>query len=86
VVLARSGSLEGMMKRLAMAVFLLLAATPARTEAGSLPKAKSPIDREKATYQTHYVRGTGARVPQPLRDASRKSHRDLHQTHFVRRK
>jgi hypothetical protein len=86
VVLARSGSLEGMMKRLAMAVFVLLAATSARTEAGSLPKAKSPNDQEKPTHQTHFVRGAGARLPQPLRDASRKSHRDLHQTHFVRGK
>jgi hypothetical protein len=85
VVLARSGSLEGMMKRLAMAVFLLLAATSARTEAGSLPKAKSLNDREKATHQTHYLRGS-KKVLQAARDADRKSHRDLHQTHFVRGK
>lgn len=86
MVLARSGSLEGMMKRLAMAVFLLLAATSAWTEAGSLPKAKSLIDRERPTYETPFVRGSRAKLPQPLRDASRDSHRSFRLSHAVRGK
>jgi hypothetical protein len=75
-----------MMKRLAMAAFLLLAAISARTEAGSLPSPKSVIDRERPTYQTHYVRGNRAKLPEPVRDASRASQRDLRLTHAVRGK
>jgi hypothetical protein len=75
-----------MMKRLAMAAFLLLAATSARTEAGSLPKPKSVIDRETQTHQTHYVRGSRAKLPEPVHDQSRGSHRGLRLTHAVRGK
>ena len=71
------------MKRLAMAAFLLLAATSARTEAGSLPKPKSLIDREKPTYLTHGNRDMRA-LPEPLRDARRDSHRGLRSSHAVR--
>jgi hypothetical protein len=75
-----------MMKRLAMAAFLLLAVTTARVEAGSsLPKAKSVIDRDTASHTTPYIRGT-RKVPEPVRDESRTTHRDLHQTHAVRAK
>ena len=72
------------MKRLAMAAFLLLAATSARMEAGSLPKPKSFTDRVIPTHQTPYVRGARAKLPEPVRDASRTTHRNLHLTHFVR--
>jgi hypothetical protein len=74
-----------MMKRLAMAAFLLLAVTTARVEAGSLPKAKSVIDRDTASHTTPYIRGA-RKVPEPVRDESRTTHRDLHQTHAVRAK
>jgi hypothetical protein len=84
-VLARFGSLEGMMKRLAMAAFLLLAVSTVQLEARPLPKAQSVIDRDAAKSQTHYIRGS-KKVPQAARDADRKSHRDQHQTHFTRGK
>jgi hypothetical protein len=74
------------MKRLAMAAFLILAVTPARMEAKSLPKPKSLTDRETSNHQTHYVRGQSTKVPEPVRDESRTTHRDLHQTHAVRAK
>jgi len=74
------------MKLLAMAAFLLLAVTPARTEAASLPKAKSLVDRDTEKHVTPYVRGSQAKLPAPVRDSSRKSHRNLHLTHFVRGK
>ena len=72
------------MKRLAMAAFLLLAVTT--VEAGSLPKPKSVIDRDRANHMTPYVRGQQAKLPEPVRDAGRTSHGDLHQTHAVRTK
>jgi hypothetical protein len=72
-----------MMKRLAMAAFLLLAASSAPTEAGPLPKAKSVIDREVASHTTPYVR-TPRKLPDPVRDSSRTTHQALHLTHFVR--
>ena len=72
------------MKRLAMAAFLLVAASSAPTEAGPLPKPKSVIDRVIPTHQTSYVRGARAKLPEPIRDASRTTHRNLHLTHFVR--
>jgi hypothetical protein len=75
-----------MMKRLAIAAFLLLAATPVRTEAGSLPKPKSLIDRTKATHQTHYVRDTRAKLPGPIRNEHRDTHRGFRQSHAVRGK
>ena len=73
------------MKRLAMAAFLLLVASSAPTEAGSLPKPKSVVDREVAVHTTPYVRAS-RKLPAPIRDESRKSHRDLHQTHYTRGK
>ena len=73
------------MKRLAMAAFLLLAATSARTEAGSLPKPKSVIDRETPGHQTPYVRGT-RKLPNPARYGRSTTQGDLHQTHSVRGK
>jgi hypothetical protein len=75
-----------MMKRLAMAAFLLLAAMPAGTEAGSLPKPKSLINREKAAHQTASVRGPRAKLPEPIRNAHRDSHRGFRQSHSVRGK
>jgi hypothetical protein len=74
-----------MMKRLAMAAFLLLTVIPARTEAGSLPKPKSLIDREKPIYQTAYVRGT-RKLPEPIRNEHRDAHRGFRQSHAVRGK
>ena len=73
------------MKRLAMAAFLLLAASSAPTEAGSLPKPRSLTDRETQTSQTHYVRGT-RKVPEPVRDGSRDSQGGIRLTHAVRGK
>jgi hypothetical protein len=86
VVLARSGSLEGMMKRLAIAAFLLLAVTTAGVEARSLPQAKSVLDRNVGSHVTPFVRGPKAKVPEPVRDAGRNTHGDLHLTHAVRAK
>jgi hypothetical protein len=74
------------MKRLAMAAFLLLAVTPARMEARSLPMPKRITDREAPNHQTHYVRGSQKKLPEPVRDEGRTTHRDLHQTHAVRAK
>lgn len=74
------------MKLLAMAAFLLLAVTPSGTEAGSLPKPTSLVDRDTAKHVTPYVRGSQAKLADPIRDSSRKSHRDLHQAHYVRGK
>lgn len=74
------------MKRLAMAAFLLLAVTTARVDARSLPQAKSAINRNTGSHVTPFVRGTQAKVPEPVRDASRTTHRDLHLTHAVRGK
>jgi hypothetical protein len=74
-----------MMKRLAMAAFLLLAASSARTEAGSLPKPKSVIDRDVASHTTPYVRGT-RNLPEPVRDGSRASQGGIRLTHAVRTK
>lgn len=85
IVLARFGSLEGLMKRLAMAAFLLLAVSTVQLEARPLPKSPSLTDRDAAKSGTHYVRGS-KKVPQAARDADRKSHRDLHQTHHTRGK
>ena len=73
------------MKRLAMAAFLLLAVSTVQLEAGPLPKPQSLTDRDAAKSGTHYVRGS-KKVPQAARDADRKSHRDLHQAHYVRLK
>ena len=86
VVLARSGSQEGMMKRLAMAAFLLLAASSAPTEAGPLPKAKSVIDRDVASHTTPYVRGSAEAPRGRPRRKPQAPPGDLHQTHFVRGK
>ena len=72
------------MKRLAMAAFLLVAASSAPTEARPLPKPKSVIDRVIPNTPTSYVRGARAKLPEPVRDGSRTTHRDLHLTHSVR--
>ena len=69
-----------------MAAFLLLAATSARVEAGSLPKPKSVIDRNTATHLTPYVRGATAKLPEPSATEAATTHRDLRQTHAVRGK
>jgi len=74
------------MKRLAMAAFLLLAVSTAGLEAGSLPKPKSVIDRETPTHPTPYVRGTRAKLPEPVRAASRGVHRGFRLSHAVRGK
>jgi hypothetical protein len=72
------------MKRLAMAAFLILAVGPARIEARSLPKPKSLTDRPASSHQTHYVRGSQKKLPEPVRDESRGANRDFHPTHLVR--
>jgi len=73
------------MKRLAMAAFLLLAASSAPTEAGRLPKPKSVIDRDVASHTTPFVRAP-RKLPEPLRDASRASQGGIRLTHAVRGK
>jgi hypothetical protein len=75
-----------MMKRLAMAAFLLLAVSTVQLEAGSLPKARSHTNRDQAKHLTAYVRGSNGKLPQAVRDGDRKSHRDLHLTHYTRGK
>jgi hypothetical protein len=72
-----------MMKRLAMAAFLLLAVSSAPTEAGPLPKAKSVIDRDVASHTTPYVRAP-RKLPEPVRFGNSTTHKNLHLTHFVR--
>jgi len=74
------------MKRWAMAAFLLLALTTARTEAGSLPKPRLSIDEQRPSYQTHSVRGNRAKLPEPDRGNGRDAHRGLRVTHGVRGK
>ena len=74
------------MKRFAMAAFLLLVVTAARLEARSLPTAKSVLDRKAVSHVTPFVRGTQAKVPEPVRDAARNTHGELHLTHAVRGK
>ena len=86
VVLARSGSQEGMMKRLAMAAFLLLAATSARTEAGSLPKPKSVIDRDTADHTRRTTSEAAGEAPRAGPRRQPRSHRGLRLTHAVRGK
>ena len=73
------------MKRLAMAAFLLLAASSAPTEAGPLPKPKSVVDRDVPNHTTPYVR-TPRKLPEPVRDGSRVNNLNSHLTHFVRGK
>ena len=74
------------MKRLAVAVFLLLAASSAWADPGPLPKPKSVIDQERPTNQSHSVRGNRAKLPKPARYGSSTTHGDLHLTHAVRGK
>jgi hypothetical protein len=69
-----------------MAAFLLLAVSAVQLEAGSLPKARSLTDRDQSKHLTPYVRGSKGKLPPAVRDADRKSHRDLHQTHYTRGK
>jgi hypothetical protein len=72
------------MKRLALAASLLLAVTAARVDAGGLPSPKSYTGGPASCHSTPYIRGPEGKVPDPVRDSSRKTHRDLHQAHAVR--
>jgi hypothetical protein len=83
-MLARSGSLEGMMKRLAMAAFLLLVVTAARTEAGPLPQPKSRVGQEKTSNLSHSVRGNRAKLPQPAQRVGDAAYGGLRLSHGVR--
>ena len=73
------------MKRLAMAAFLLLAASSAPTEARPLPKPKSVIDRDVPSHTTPYVRAA-AEAPRSRPRRKPRTHRDPHLTHSVRGK
>jgi hypothetical protein len=76
-----------MMKRLAMAAFLLLAASSAWADAGPLPKPKSLVDQDRPTTQSHSVRGNRAKLPQPARGfGGNDSYRGLRVSHGVRGK
>ncbi len=75
------------MKRLALAAFLLLVLTAARGEAGGLPSPKTFTGGSVSNHSTAFIKGPqGKKVPTPVRDSSRKTHLDLHQTHAVRAK
>ena len=75
------------MKRFALAAFLLLGLTAARVEARGLPSPKSFTGGSVAGHSTPFIKGPeGKKVPTPVRDSSRKTHLDLHQTHAVRAK
>jgi hypothetical protein len=78
-------SLEGQMKRPAIA-FLLLAALGVGVEGGDLPKPISSVQRHKSSNFTPYVRGTRQKLPVPIWVDSNDRHRGTRQTHAVRGK
>jgi hypothetical protein len=75
-----------MMKRLAMAAFLLFAVLGAGVEAGPLPEPISVIQRHQTSNVTPYVRSTGHKLPDPIRMVGNDRHRGTWQTHAVRGK
>ena len=72
------------MKRLAMAAFLLLAVTVARTEAGPLPQPKSRVGQERPSNLSHSVRGNRAKLPQPAQGIGDAAYGGLRLSHGVR--
>ena len=74
------------MKRLAMAAFLLLAASSAPTEAGPLPKPKSVIDREVPSHTDALRPSPRGSSPSLSATEAAPPTGNLHLTHFVRGK
>ena len=72
------------MKRLAMAAFLLLVVTAARTEAGPLPQPKSHLGQQQPSHLTHSVRGNRAKLPQPAQGIGDAAYGGLRLSHGVR--
>lgn len=72
------------MKRLAMAAFLLLVVTAARTEAAPLPQPKSHAGQERLSNMSHAVRGNRAKLPQPAQHIGAAAYGGLRLSHGVR--
>jgi hypothetical protein len=75
-----------MMKRLAMAAFLILVVTVARTKAGPLPQPKSHVGQERTANLTHFVRGNRTKLPQPAPHVAAAAYGGLRLSHAVRGK
>jgi hypothetical protein len=74
------------MTRPVTAAFVILAALGAGVEASALPEPVSAIQRSTAANTSHYVRGAGHKLPDPIRVGSNDRHRTSWQTHGVRGK
>jgi hypothetical protein len=74
------------MKRLAMAVSLLLVALGAQAEPAGLPKPISLVNRHKASNITHFVRGADQKLPKAAGLESRDTQREPRKSHGVREK